>query len=160
MKRQLLKQKEQLPITAQWRLTARNRLTGEVIVKTGKNIIVTVGKELVGDILIDKTGYNTGLTYQAIGSSDAAVGIGDTTLTVEEARKSVTYKSRTVNVLTYSTFLTAGESTYNIKEAGIFGHSTASVTPGSGILFSHWLVAFDNTAGTYDLMFDYVLTIG
>lgn len=157
----LFNRKEQLPMREQWRLTARYKGT-DIIAKVieGENIICAVGKGLLGDMFIDKAGYDTGLTYQAIGTSDTAVGDGDTILTAEAARKAITYKSRLVNVVTYSTFFTAGESTFNIKEAGIFGHSTASVTPGSGIIFSHWLVAFDNSAGTYDLTFDYVLTIG
>ena len=151
---------ESLKLFGQWRLTARHTKTGEVIVKTGKNLIVNSGKALVCDILMDKSGYDTGLTYQAIGTTDTAVGVGDTTLTAEAARKAVTFKSRSANVVTFSTFFTAGEATYNIKEAGVFGHSTASVTPDSGVMFSHWLVeAFDNSAGTYDITIDYVLTV-
>jgi len=85
--------------------------------------------------------------------------VGDTTLTAEAARKAVTFKSRLVNVVTFSTFFTAGEAPYNIKEAGVFGHSTASVTPDSGVMFSHYLVDFNNSAGTYDITIEYVLTI-
>ena len=160
--RQLFKRKDQLPMREQWRLTARYKGT-DIIAKVieGENLIATVGKNHVGDMLMDKAGYDTGLTIQAIGSDNTAVNVADTTLTVEEARKAVTFKSRLVNVVTFSTFFTAGESTYNIKEAGIFGHSTAvAETPDSGVLFSHWLVAFDNSGGTYDLTFDYILTIG
>ncbi len=149
-----------LSIKGHWRLTARHIKTGEVIVKEGENLIVSAGKALVGDMLKDTAGYDTGLTYQAIGTNNTAPALGNTTLTAEAARKAITSKSRVANVVTYSTFFTAGESTYNIKEAGIFGHSTASVTPDSGILFSHWLAAFDNSGGLYDLTFDYVLTIG
>lgn len=156
----IMRQQEGLKIHGKWKLTAKHIKTGEVITREGENLIVTVGKALVGDILKDTAGYDTGLTYQAIGSSDDAVGAGDTGLTVEEARKSITHKSRAANVVTYSTFFTATESTYNIKEAGIFGHLTASGDADSGILFSHWLVAFDNSGGTYDITVDYVLTIG
>jgi len=151
---------ESLKLSGRWRLTARHNKTGEVIIKEGKNLIVSAGKALLGDMMIDVSGYDTGLTYQAIGTGATAPAVGDTALTTESARKAITSKSRTTNVITYSTFFTAGESTYNIKEAGIFGHSTASATPGSGVLFSHWLVSFDNSGGSYDLTFDYVLTIG
>ena len=155
-----MNESESLKLFGQWRLTAKDIHTGEVIVKTGKNLIVNSGKALVCDILMDKSGYDTGLTYQAIGTTDTAVDVGDTTLTAEAARKAVTFKSRLVNVVTFSTFFTAGESTYNITEAGVFGHSSASVTPDSGVMFSHWLVAFDNSAGTYDITIEYVLTCG
>jgi len=157
----LFKQREHLQICGRWRLTARHTVTGEVIVKEGENLIVTVGKALVGELLIDRPGYDTGLTVQAIGTNAAAPVIGNTTLGTETARKAITSRTRDVNEITLSTFFTAAQSTFNIKEAGVFGHSTADpATPGSGILASHWLVSFDNSAGTYDLTFDLVWTIG
>jgi len=154
------KENECLKLTGRWKLTARHIKTGEVITKEGKNLIVNVGKYLVGDMLIDETGYDTGLTYCAIGSDNTAPAAADVTLTVEEARKAITSRTRLLGVITLATFFTAGESTYNIKEAGIFGHSTAGAGADSGILFSHYLVSFDNSGGLYDLTFTYVLTIG
>lgn len=151
---------EKVNLYGRWKLTARNIYTGELIVKEGQNLIVSTGKALVGDMLIDESGYDTGLTYCAIGTDDTAPAAGDTTLGAEAARKAITSKSRAGNILTLSTFFAAGECTYAIEEAGIFGHSTASVTPDSGVLFSHWLVEFDNSGGSYDLTFDYVLTLG
>jgi len=155
--------REGLPLLGRWRLTAY--LAGGngrtiYLVKEGHNLITTAGKQLIGDMLIDETGYDTGLTYQAEGTDDTAPAVGDTTLGAEAARKAVTSKSRSGNEITYSTFFTAAEANDNIKEAGIFGHSTASATPDSGILFAHWLVSFDNSGGNYDLTFDYILTIG
>jgi hypothetical protein len=151
---------EVLKLSGRWRLTARHVQTGEVIVREGKNTIVTVGKGLVGDMLIDTSGFDTGLTYQAIGTGASAPAIGDTALTAEVARLAITSKTRSSNVLTLSTFFPAAQSAYNIEEAGVFGHSTASATLGSGVLFSHWLVSFDNSSGLYDLTFDYIPTIG
>ena len=127
---------------------------------SGENLIVTVGKQLVGDMMIDVAGYDTGLTYHAIGTTATAPVIADTTLTAEAARKAVTAKSRLVNVITYSTFFTAAESTFAILESGIFGHSTASAAADSGILFSHYLVSFDNSGGLYDITMTYVCTLG
>jgi hypothetical protein len=154
-----MKENDGLKIYGRWRLTATHIKTGKRIVKEGSNLRVTVGSELVGDMLIDRSGYDTGLTYQAIGTSATAVAVGDTQLTTEVFRKLITSKTRAVNVITFSTFLTASESTFDIQEAGIFGHSTASGTANSGILFSHWLVDFDNSGGAYDIVLDYVLTI-
>lgn len=159
-----LSHKNNLKMRYQWRLTALYKGTDKVYkVIEGENLIVTTGKELVGHLMKDTSGYETGLTYQAIGTDNTAPVVGDTDLTVETARKAVTTKTQgsspNTNQFTWSTFFTAGESTYNIKEAGICGHDATS-TLDSGVLFSHWLVAFDNSAGTYDLVFDYVLTIG
>jgi len=154
------KKKNSLKLYGRWRLEARHIKTGEIIVKEGENLIATVGKGLVGDLMIDTAGFDTGLTFCAIGSDNTAPNVADTTLTVEEFRKAVTSRSRTVNEITITTFFTAAESTYAIEEAGIFGHSTASATPDSGIIFSHWLVSFDNSGGVYDITISYILTIG
>ena len=122
------------------------------------NLIVSSGKALVGDMLKDSE--DVGLTYHAIGTGTTAVMVGDTTLTTESARKAWTTKARTTNTVTYSVFYTAAQATANIKEAGIFGGTTASGTANSGTLFAHYLQAYDNSAGLYDLTFDYILTIG
>ncbi len=154
-----IEKREEQSITGKWGLTARHRLTGEEKVIEGDNLRVTVGKQLLGDMLIDRSGYDTGLTYQAIGTGTTAVAITDTQLTTESARLAITSRTRAGTVITFSTFFTAAQSTYNIKEAGIFGHSTASGSANSGILFSHWLVSFDNSGGLFDITFDYILSV-
>jgi len=159
-----LKQSANLTIKGRWKLTARHIETGEVVTKEGDNLIVTVGKQLVGDMLIDEAGYDTGLTYCALGADDTAPAVGQTQLVDEGGgaamRKTITSKSRIVNEITLSTFFTAAQSTINLKEAGIFGHSTAGVAENSGIMFSRWLVAFDNSGALYDITVDYVLSVG
>ncbi len=124
------------------------------------NLITTVGKGLLADMMIDKAGYDTGLTVQAEGTGVAAPALGDTTLTTEAARLVCTSRSRLLNVATYSTFFTAAQANDNIKEAGILGHDAEADGDPAGILFSHWLVSFDNSGALYDLTFSYVLTIG
>jgi len=158
-----MKIEEGLKLTGRWRMVAHYKGTKKVFkVLEGDNLIVSVGKYLVGDMLIDRAGYDTGLTVHAIGSDATAPAVTDTSLApTEVARKTVTAKTRLLNVITYSTFFTAGESTFAIEEAGIFGHSTADpLTPDSGILFNHYLVSFDNTGGLFDLTFYVVLTLG
>ena len=160
-----MKIKEGLKISGRWRLTARYKGKSEVAaVLEGKNLIVSVGKALVGDMLIDETGYDTGLTYCALGASDTAPAAGNTQLGDEGGgaamRNQITSKSRSSNEITLSTFFTAAQSTLAIEEAGIFGHSTAGAAENSGVLFSRWLVSFDNSGGLYDITIDYVLTIG
>lgn len=156
---------ERLSLKARWRLTAYYKGTKRVFkVLEGKNVICTVGKQQIGDMLIDVSGYDTGLTYCALGASSTTPAAGDTQLTDEGGgaamRKTITSKSRSGNEITLSTFFTAAQSILAIEEAGIFGHSTAGVAENSGILFAHWLTSFDNSGEDYDLTFDYVLTIG
>jgi len=123
-----------------------------------ENLVVTVGKGMVAAWAIDDE--TTGLTYHAIGTSATAPVIGNTALGTESARKIFTYRGYTGNIVTLSVFYTAAESTYNIKEAGVFGGAAASATAGSGTLFSHYLQSYDNSGGLKDLTFDYELTIG
>lgn len=151
-----------LKLSSHVRLTAYKKGTKEVVaVIESKNLIVTVGKQFVGDMLIDKdSDHDTGLTWCAIGTNNTTPAITDTQLGTEVNRKQITTRSRSGIDITLSTFFTAAESTYNIKEAGEFGHASATSTPNSGKLLAHWLVSFDNSAGNYDLTFDYVLTIG
>ena len=134
--------------------------TGELVKTIGaNNVICTVGKGLIGDMLIDVSGYDTGLTYCAIGTSAATAVASGTILTGEYFRKAITSKSRLSTEITVSTFFTATEGSANIKEAGIFGHSTAGTAKNSGIMFARWLVAFNNSSGLFDLTFDHITSI-
>lgn len=155
---------EQLPFRYNWRLTAYYKGTNKVAkVLEGENLIMTVGKQQVGDMLIDTAGYDTGITYCALGADNTAPAVGQTQLVDEGGgaamRLAITYKSRLINVITLSTFFTAAQSTLAIEEAGIFGHDADGVE-NSGIMFSRWLVSFDNSGALYDITVTYILTIG
>jgi len=124
---------------------------------TVNNLVVTTGKGLAADLLLDQE--TVGLTYHAIGTDNTAPAASDTTLGAEENRKAWTIRSRLGAVLTYEIFYLASESTYAIKECGVFGGASASVTPDSGVMFSHYLQTYDNSAGLVDITFEYVLEI-
>ncbi len=159
-------ERDTLKLTGRWRLTARYKGTKKIAkVLEGHNLIVTVGKNMVGDMLIDAAAqWDTGLTYRALGANSGAPAVGETQLVDEGGgaamRKAITSKTRVVNEITLSTFFTAAQSTLAIEEAGIFGSSTAGAGENSGVMFSRWLASFDNSGALYDLTFDYVLTIG
>ncbi len=122
------------------------------------NLVVSAGKVLVADLLLDVE--DVGLTYHAIGTGSTAPAAGDTALDTETARKAWTSKGRTGAVLTYTVFYLASECSYSITEVGVFGSATASGTADSGVLFARLLQAYDNSAGLVDLTFEYELTIG
>ena len=160
------RQKENFPLRYNWRMTAYFKGTNIIYkVLEGHNLIVTVGKTLVGNMLIDLAAqWDTGLTYCALGSDNTAPAIGQTQLVDEGGgvamRKTITSKTIVVNEITLSTFFTAAQSTLAVEEAAIFGSSTAGAGENSGVMFSRWLSSFDNSGALYDLTFDYVLTIG
>ncbi len=165
MKRLTYKE-EGLKLYGRGTLTAYYKGTDKVFKRIQvDNLIVTVGKELIADWAIN-TGApsQTGLTYCALGSDNTAPAIGQTQLVDEGGgaamRKTITSLTRVVNEITLSTFFTAAQSTLAIEEAGIFGSSTAGAGENSGVMFSRWLVSFDNSLAAYDVTIDYVLTIG
>lgn len=128
-----------------------------VNVLTTKNLIVNTGLYLVGDILRN-SGVQTSLTYHSIGTDDTTPLVTDTLLNNEVSRKQFVVRTRSLSIVTFSVFYLASESTYVIEECGVWG-GAASATLDSGILFAHYLQNFDNSLGSFDLTFDYELTI-
>lgn len=154
-------QTEYLKVKGHWRLTARHIVTDETIIQEGHNLIVTVGLTWLLHYLINDGGYTNGFTYCALGNDNTAPVIGDTVLGSEQSRKAITLKGP-VNVgdtdVILSTFFTAAQSTFYLKEAGIFGHD-AGAGADSGTLWSRWITDFDNSLGAYDITIDYTLSL-
>ncbi len=125
--------------------------------ETVNNLVVTAGKQLLGDLLIGEE--TAGIAFHEIGTGTTTPVLIDTALTTSAQRKAVTNKVRSGNQVQASTFYLASECTVDIKEAGVFGGSTATGTAGSGKMLCHYLQSYDNSAGTYDLTFEYTLTI-
>lgn len=133
---------------------------GEIVaVIETKNIICNEGLVLMAAFAIDESAtYDTGITYCEIGTGTTTPAAGDTTLTTYANRKAVTSKSRSNYEDTISTFFTAAQSTYNIKEAGMWGGGDAAAGQATGLLVSHFLVSFDNSSGLYDVTISWILT--
>ena len=150
--------KGHLQIKGYIKLIAADPKTGRVVAtREVKNLLVTVGLRLVGDVLIDAEA--TGLTYIAIGTGNTAPALTDTKLVTESSRKINTSRSRTGDVITINAFFTAAQSTYNIKEVGVFGGAAASASADSGVLFDRALLSYENSAGSNDLTFEAKFTI-
>jgi hypothetical protein len=123
-----------------------------------KNMIVTSGLALIADVFGGLSGY--GATYHAIGTGTTAVTAADGTLKAEVSRKPLDLITRTANLLDCSAFYTAAQATFNVKEGGIFGGIGAGSVANSGVLVSHYLQNYDNSAGLYDITFEWTLTVG
>jgi hypothetical protein len=120
------------------------------------NMIVDSGLELAAKWGIDTDAV--GLTWHAIGTGSTAPVAGNTALGTEVKRLAFASRERVAGVLTLTAFYLASESTYHIRELGVFGGAAASSTPGSGSLFSRALYDVDNSAGLEDLTVSYELT--
>lgn len=134
---------------------------GEIVaVVENHNIICNEGLQLLAAYAIDESAtYDTGLTYCEAGTGQTTPAAADTTLTTYANRLAVTSKSRNNYEVTISTFFTAAQLTYHIYEAGIWGGGDAAAGPATGLLFSHFLVNYNNSAGLYDVTITYVLSV-
>ena len=157
----ILKEENSLEIKTLTRLTVTKKGTNEVVkVIESHNIICNEGKKLITGFLADESAvYDVGITFQEIGTGTDTPLVGDTTLTAYSARHALTSAVSAANVLTSSFFWTAAESPFNIKEAAVWGGSGANAGEATGLLFAHWLIAFDNSGTLYDLTFEYILTL-
>lgn len=135
---------------------AAGRLVGRV---AKHNLWVTLGKSFIANALAATSGYSVGITYCALGISTSTPAVTDVLLGNEVARKAVTSRTVTDNVLVISTFFTGAESTYGIQEIGLFGHSDATATANTGKLFARASLAYDNSAAT-NLTISWTLSVG
>jgi hypothetical protein len=115
------------------------------------NLVVNNGLGMMASLLI---GESSPLSYHAIGTGTTTPAATDTQLTTEVSRRAITYKITSGDTVIVQTYFLAALCTYNLKEGGVYGGS-ASASANSGTLFSHYLLAFDNTAGLSDLIFLY-----
>jgi len=125
--------------------------------QTVDNLVVTTGKQLMAELLTGEEG--TGVAYHEIGTGTTTPALTDVALTTSAVRKAITQAARSGNQVQVSTFYLASECTMEIKEAGVFGGDAAGASAGSGKMLCHYLQSYDNSAGTYDLTFEYTLTI-
>ena len=125
------------------------RLGGLQYVHKTHNLVTTAGRQFLAKRL---SGEETaGITYMAIGTGTAAPAISDTQLGSESLRKMLTecYQG---DVFTYSSiFLIASESSFYIKEGGLFGGAAATAVANSGSLFCRFLIGEDNSVNRFDL---------
>ncbi len=124
------------------------------------NLVVTSGKVLVAKMIMEEAGFDTGITFCDVGTNNTAPTIGDTDLNTGTKRNAITRAIRTGNVVQFRTFYAAADITAFLKEVGLFGHSTATSTLGTGEMFNRAIIDFDNTAGGKDLTVVVQVTVG
>ena len=94
-----------------------------VVVREIDNLVVTVGKNFVASRMV---GVASGvMSHMAIGTTNTAAAIGDTTLAAEAARVALTSGTASAAVATYVATFPAGTGTGAIVEAGILNAASA-----------------------------------
>ena len=124
------------------------------------NLVVSVGKNLVASMLAEQSGFDTGITYCDVGTDDTTPVVGDVDLVAGHKRNAITSYLVGGRVAQFRTFYAAADITVYLKEVGLFGHTTATSTLGTGVLFNRAIIDFDNTSGTKDLTLVIQVTFG
>ena len=134
---------------------------GEIVaVIETPNIICDEGLLLFAGFIRDEhADCDVGITYCEIGTSATTPVAGDSALGATHHRNTITNSSRDTHEVTFATFFTKAESTANLKEAGNWGGAQAAAGNATGLIFAHWLAAFDNSSGLYDITITYILSI-
>ena len=123
------------------------------------NLVTSAGRNHIAQMLLDIGGYDTGLTYQALGTGTTSPTLRDTTLDTETVRQRIISRGATSsNVATFFTYFAAAQVGSGVEELGVFGHTTARNTVDTGTLFARALLSIDNAGGN-DITVSYVLTI-
>ena len=115
-------------VTGQVTITVRDAVTGRIVSEeTVQNIVTTAGLVLICDLLKEDT--SVGLNFFAVGTTNTAPAVTDTTLAAEVARLNITQQSRTAAaLLTVTMFLpTTAANGNTLVEIGIFDLTAAGV---------------------------------
>ena len=109
------------------------------------NLTTTVGREFLAQILCNTfSGTNNYVTHLAIGTSNTAANIADTTLGTESFRKEVSSALDSNNVANISTFIGATEANFTWEEWGHFIDGTGTVD--TGVMLSHLIQTVSKSA--------------
>ncbi len=133
---QVQKLDDQIKMRGEIEIIIQDAKTGKIkSVDHIKNLVVTRAKESIAAGLIQQSGRGY-ITICALGTGITAPALGDSGLQSEVGRKLVSARSVSNNQALFETFFTTAEANGTLREAGLFGDSTADASiPGSGQLF-------------------------
>ncbi|NCG05919.1 MAG: hypothetical protein GWP37_03015 [Gammaproteobacteria bacterium] len=126
------------------------RLNGEVV-QDVPNLVVTAGKNFVASRIKDTT--DAAMSHMAIGTGTAAAAAGQTTLSAEADRNTLTSTTVSSNTVTYVATFGAGEGTGAIVEAGLFNASS------SGTMFCRTVFSVVNKGASDSMTITWVITV-
>ena len=87
------------------------------------NLVLTVGKNFIADRMIGTA--SAVMSHMAVGTSNAGLSAGNTTLGAEIARVALTSSVRTNNSIRYTATFAPGTGTGALVEAGILNAASA-----------------------------------
>ena len=157
---------DSLQVQGKFILERVNPETGLVIARhESANLITRLGRNLVARLLLDVSGYDTGLTYQAIGDGTDTVLTRDIKLANELVRRRMTLRQDTSGTtaafITYfpaEVLVDVNDNPIVVEELGVFGHTTAGSGVDTGVMFARALLSTTLVADE-DVNISYVLTV-
>jgi hypothetical protein len=136
---------EQLGWHGHIRVAVTRADTGDIEVSEFPNLITTAGKNLLRDVL-RATVTDAAIKYMGVGTDNTAPAAGQTALVAESTRKAVTSQSAPGSGQTKTTvYLSGTDANIAIAELGWFAGSTATSTPGSGVMIARVLYSHTKT---------------
>ncbi len=102
-----------------------------------ENLVPTVGRNVLARRIANNTTYTGIVNYAAIGSGVTVPTNGDTQLTTEVYRQTMSSQTYSNNIAYLSCFIAAGTATGTHNEGGLFIDGTGAAN--SGQIFSHVL---------------------
>lgn len=140
------------------KLTFENIQTGEVEVLEYDNLFVTAGKVSIAKRMSGVDTNSMGqVTYMAVGTTNTAANIADTTLVTEIFRKQISTRSYSTTSAAFRTFFNTDEANGVLTEVGLFGDD-ASSTADSGTLYARRVISRTKTSSE-TLTIDWTLTV-
>lgn len=122
------------------------------VVSMTNNLIVTRGKEMIADHMVNGSVAVVG--WMAVGTGAAAPVVGDSTLGTEVFRKALLTSTTVGNVVIEEAFFDAGEGTANLAEAGLFNAA------GSGDMLARANIGPYNKGASDKLTVRWEITVG
>lgn len=104
-------------------IVAGDAKSGDEIIIIGHNLVTTVGRNLVRDLMSGDS--SSKVSHMAIGHGTTAPAAGDTTLEHEDSRLAITLAhSDALGSVTFTVYWAAGVGTGNVSEAGLLTAAT------------------------------------
>lgn len=142
--------KDSFPIKGELQILIRNTLTGEVVERLEKNLIVSVGKSYIASRMASNT--SPVMSMMAVGTNSTAPSASDTSLGAQLVSVSLAVAGGTPsdNTVLYTATFPPGVGTGALVEAGIFG----------SVMLSRTTFTVINKGANDEMTINWTITIG
>lgn len=138
-----MKTNDTIKIKGHVKITLRDQDGRIADIKEYDNLVVTAGRTLIANSLWNPS-VDTRVSHVELGTGTTAPANGDTALQTPAYRNALASGNNSSNVVTFTGYFTATETTGTYREAGLF--INGSGTLGTGTLLSHVAINITKTS--------------